>query len=97
MSEASSQQMEAFGLLASDFEVTYPLWPCVARAFRPFEAMGTQWRVGVNGAVGLDYAPLWGLLEILDIGGADRHGVFEDIRRMEHEALRIMNAKENKT
>ncbi|MGE9760918.1 DUF1799 domain-containing protein [Pseudomonas sp. PDM20] len=83
--------MEAFGLAPGDFETGYALWPCVAPALRVLDAMGTQWRVGGGGAIGLDYAVLPQVMQWLGIGRRSRAVLFEDLRHMEQEALKVIN------
>jgi len=50
-----------------------------------FEALSTQWRVGVRGATGLDYAALPVTARML---GITARSVFDDIRVMEAAALK---------
>lgn len=49
--------------------------------------MLTQWRVGVGGLVGLDYAALYPLLDREAEGRGDWDGLFDDVRVMEHAIL----------
>lgn len=50
----------------------------------------TQWRVGFNGATGLDYEVLFALLDRRGYAGDEWERMFEDIRLMEREALAAM-------
>ncbi|MDQ7987074.1 DUF1799 domain-containing protein [Pseudomonas sp. G34] len=61
------------------------VWPCSWPAFRVFEALSTQWRVGVRGATGLDYTALPVTARMLGIAA---RSVFDDIRVMEAAALK---------
>jgi hypothetical protein len=56
--------------------------------------MNTQWRMGMNGATGLDYSALPILFETLGI--ADRAKVFRDMQIMENEALKTMRENNGK-
>lgn len=51
--------------------------------------MGTQWRVGMAGAIGLDYAALPAVMALSRIPEADQPEVFADLRVMESAALKV--------
>lgn len=57
--------------------------------------MCTQWRTGVGGAVGLDYAVLPVIMELVGIEQSERLAVFNDLRIMEDAALQHIR-KDNK-
>lgn len=67
-------------------------WPAV----ECFQAMGTQWRTrGMDGALqGLDYNALPVVMRLCAIAVKDRKTVFEDIRIMEIETLRIVKERQ---
>ncbi len=54
--------------------------------------LNTQWRTaGMTGVrTGLDYAPLFVLMDKQQISGQDWHNTFEDIQAMERSALMAM-------
>jgi len=52
--------------------------------------LGSQWRTGFSGATGLDYAPLFQLLDRKGLTGDAWWAMFDDIRTMESEALSAM-------
>ena len=59
---------------------------------RLFDAMRTQWRVGMGGAYGLDYGPMLCTGGVMDLLGIeDREYAFEGIRVMESVALDEMH------
>ena len=60
-----------------DFEV----WPENWQALEMWLQVCTQWRVGMNGAVGLDYNVLKWLFELYDV--KDQRSLFEDLQIME--------------
>ncbi|MCU0842962.1 MAG: DUF1799 domain-containing protein [Thiobacillaceae bacterium] len=62
-------------------------WPAV----RVFDALGTQWRMSMAGPIGLDYAALPMVFDLLGI--EDRAAVFEDLRTMERAALEELTRK----
>jgi hypothetical protein len=85
--------MAAFGFSAEDFEVEVGVWPDCWASFECFSAMRTQWRVGMNGATGLDYVALEPVMRLQGIPKAERNTTFEDIRTMEMAALEVMQAQ----
>jgi hypothetical protein len=61
-------------------------WP----ALLLFSALGTQWRMGMAGATGLDYAALAAVMDLHEIAPAQRRERFDEIRTMERAALDAM-------
>lgn len=53
--------------------------------------MGTQWRVGMAGATGLDYGSLPVVFRMVQVPRCDWQDVFEGIRAMESAALDEMS------
>lgn len=64
------------------------LWPDNVTAWQCWCAVQTQWRVGMAGATGLDYAAVEALLRINGIRGDQRRELFADLRIMEGATLR---------
>lgn len=60
-----------------DFEVWEENWT----ALQMWLLVCTQWRVGMNGPVGLDYAAVKWMMELYEID--DQRAVFEDLQIME--------------
>jgi hypothetical protein len=56
-----------------------------------FDAMRTQWRVGMNGAAGLDYTSLPVVLRLQSIPRNDWPDTFDCVRVMEAEAMKVMS------
>ena len=54
-----------------------------------FVAMGTQWRVGMGGPTGLDYAVVPTVMDLHEVPPSRRRRLFDDLRVMESEALRV--------
>lgn len=63
---------------------------CNAEAFYVFESMATQWRIGMAGATGLDYAAMPVVMDMVGVARKRRPEVFESVRIMETEALATM-------
>jgi hypothetical protein len=49
--------------------------------------MATQWRPSFGGVIGLDYAALPAVLDLLEVPKKKRAAVFDDLRVMEDAAL----------
>lgn len=67
------------------------MWPENWPAFELFMACKTQWRTGMSGATGLDYLPVFSLLDRRGFTGDEWGQVFEDIRVMEAAALNALH------
>ncbi|MBO9717526.1 MAG: DUF1799 domain-containing protein [Pseudoxanthomonas sp.] len=88
--------LAALGLTPEDFpehEAEFDVWPDNAVAVNVFIAMQTQWRTGLAGATGLDYAALPAVLRLVGVPEPDQPDTFECLRSMEAEALTIMERK----
>jgi hypothetical protein len=72
------------------------VWPDNLDAVNVFISMVTQWRPSFGGVIGLDYAALPAVLDLLNIGRKKRPAVFDEIRVMEDAALQVMRETMNK-
>jgi hypothetical protein len=70
------------------------VWPENERVYFLFLDLQTQWRVGMGGATGLDYAVLFMKLDRMRLTDEEAEELEQDIRTMEHEALRVMAERE---
>ncbi len=52
--------------------------------------MSTQWRIGMAGATGLDYAAMPVVMDMVGVGRKSRPEVFASVQIMEQEALATM-------
>lgn len=67
---------------------TVYLWPECVPAWRHWQQLQTQWRIGMGGATGLDYAGVRAYLDEQDIApGAQRRDIFSCIQACEAAAL----------
>lgn len=88
----SDEALAAFGMTRADIpdreiEVFPDIWP----AFLVFDAMSTQWRMGMGGAVGLDYGVISDVTALLGFTKKQTAKLFPDLRVMEAEALLVMS------
>lgn len=65
------------------------LWPDNVTAWQCWCAVQTQWRVGMSGATGLDYAGVRALLDEEGLSGDERRAVFAGIRACEGAVLEV--------
>jgi hypothetical protein len=85
------KELALFGLKPEDFAADeVQLWPENYLSFQVFQSIKTQWRIGMNGATGLDYnvlSEMWRRFKVLP---KDRDYLFFDIQVMENAALSQM-------
>lgn len=65
------------------------LWPCNLRAWGLWQELQTQWRVGMAGATGLDYASCIAHLHACGLQGDDFLADWEAIREAEAATLSV--------
>ena len=65
------------------------LWPENVDAWRWWTSVQTQWRVGMGGATGLDYAGVRAYLELQDLQPEQLRDVFEGVRAAEAATLEV--------
>lgn len=66
------------------------IWPENWTSVIVFNSAMTQWRYGVNGPTGLDYAVLPLLMDWAGVDDSDRSRVFTNVRLMEMDAIELM-------
>lgn len=69
------------------------VWPENWPAVDLFVRVGTQWRVGMGGASGLDYNVVWRMIDRLRLGAEQEDDLFEDIQHLEREAMKAMRTE----
>ena len=90
MPAATEAEASGWGLTLEEATATVDVWPDNVQAFNTFTASLTQWRMGMNGPVGLDYSALPTILRFTQVPRADWPAVFDDLRVMEDAALSQM-------
>ena len=68
---------------------TLYLWPCNVQAWQCWQGVRTQWRTGMAGATGLDYAGVRAYFDLQGIRGAARRSVFAGIQACEAATLAV--------
>jgi len=92
-SAAPAAPSNAFDISARSKPQEIEIWPENWDVFIIFSKLGTQWRVGMGGATGLDYCALYPMLDKATKDEAEWQQLFDDIKAMESEALSIMASK----
>jgi hypothetical protein len=59
-----------------------------------FDAIGSQWRAGPVGILGLDYNVLYRKLDRMHLSEAEYDDLEEDVRTMESAALETMRTRQ---
>jgi len=82
-------EMRADGWEPEDFEAEDPVevWPENWQAFTTFMQLRTQWLVGVGGPTGLNYVPLFALMDRLGVQGEAWDDFLSDVQVLEAAAL----------
>ena len=73
------------------------VWPDNHAAFNLFNTIGTQWRVGMGGATGLDYGAIYPLLDRIAQDAAEWMDLFDDLQVLERAALKQMSENRSDT
>lgn len=86
------QALASFGLLApdeggDDAGGELWLWPENRAAWDLWQCIQTQWRVGMGGATGLDYAGVQSAMQLIGVARKDRADLFALVRAMEGATL----------
>ena len=79
--------------MAADQSMNCAVWPCCWKSVEVFARLATQWRVGMAGAIGLDYAAVPVVMRAVSVPATDRAAVFDDLQVMEREALAVLREK----
>jgi len=93
-----AQYLKDWGLPVSQYADMFSVevWPENWTAWRLFEALQTQWRVGAGGVVGLDYGVLADELRAREIPHEDHDRLRTEVRIMEAAALQEIYAEVDK-
>jgi hypothetical protein len=65
------------------------LWPDNVLAWNCWQGVQTQWRVGMGGATGLDYAGVRAFLDEQQLPADERRGVFSGIQACDRATLDV--------
>lgn len=66
------------------------IWPESEAAVKLFSELCTQWRLGSDGPIGLDYNVLFHKLDRMKLKRAEYERLESAVRKMEDEALTLM-------
>jgi hypothetical protein len=91
--EPNEAELAGLGLTLEDMATT-EIWPDNVRACSVFQALGTQWRTGMGGPSGLDYAVIPVAMRLCNVPRLEWQQLFDDLRVMEAAALAVMHEKD---
>lgn len=86
-------ELEVAGLTWDEVTTSCEIWPENWQAYELFCALDTQWRIGMAGPTGVDYAALPVALRMVGAARAEWRQLMSDIRIMESAALKAMRDK----
>lgn len=85
-------EMRAQGFEPEDYATdVVGVWPEHHQAVRFFRRLQTQWRHGMNGPTGLEYASVLALLRTLRLPKEQAGAVFDSVQVMEAAAMQEMH------
>jgi Phage related hypothetical protein (DUF1799) len=73
------------------------LWPECLLSWRCWMSVQSQWRVGMGGPTGLDYAGVRAYLELAGLRKRERSEVFADLVLMERVTLEVWADRRNQS
>ncbi len=82
--------MAAMGFTPEDYDEGVDIWPENRPVLDLFALVQTQWRIGPAGATGLDYGPLFRVMDELGYRGQAWRDMLDDLRVIELAALAAM-------
>lgn len=91
--EPSDAELEVAGLTRDDVATSCEVWPENYQTYLLLCTMDTQWRIGMAGPTGLDYAALPVALRMIGAPRADWQNLMADVRVMESTALQAMRTE----
>jgi hypothetical protein len=92
---ATKHSAGLFGLSLEELpDEIIPIWDMNYNTFRMFDALRTQWRVGMGGAIGIDYGVIRDVGKMLGLKNKEINEMFPDLQVMENEALITMRENE---
>lgn len=96
--EEVDKALAAFGLVAEGLPdpETVDVWPENRAPMEVFAGMQTQWRIGMKGATGLDYAAMPAVMTMVGVKRKRRADVMGAVQVMERETLRLWAERREK-
>ena len=84
-------ELRGTGFVPTDYELDdVEVWPENWQAWTLFTDMRTQWRVGFSGRTGLDYTPMFALMDRMHLSDDDWRELFDDVKVLEASAMRAV-------
>lgn len=93
-SEKELAEMAAAGMSEEDFGAgAVEVWPENWPAYQLFAFLGTQWRAGGMGIIGLDYSTMWQKMDRMNLEPSEYEELEADMQVMEYAAIAAMSVK----
>ena len=89
-----AEELAIFGFSPEDYSEEVEIWTDFEKAVDLFMFLGTQWRMGANGAIGLDYNVVYHKLDRMKLSDDDYAQMEADIQVLETAALAELRAKD---
>ncbi len=89
----TADELRMTGLTMDEAMPSVDIWPDNWRTVMLFDAIGTQWRVGMGGPVGIDYNVMFHKLDRLNLPPSEYEEIESGVRVMEEAALAIMRKR----
>jgi hypothetical protein len=86
----------AFNIVSDKVAATnavFEVWEENWEAVQMFLRLQTQWRMGMNGVIGLDYGAAKWLFRLYAVKVKDQRSLLEDLQVMEAAAMEKLNAE----
>lgn len=89
----TKEEAARFGLSVEEASPKFEVWPDCWESVSVFTRLGTQWRTAQGYVTGLDYCAIGPVFDLMHISEEDRPLIFDDLRVMEGEALKVYQEK----
>lgn len=95
-SDKELAEMAAAGLSEDDFgAAAVEVWPENWTAYQLFAFLGTQWRGGGMGLIGLDYTAMWKKMDRMNLEPGEYDELEADVQVMEYAAIAAMSVNQD--
>lgn len=85
--------MAIAGLRREEVATSVEVWPDNVRAFNVFQALRTQWQVGMSGPTGLNFLVAYNRMDRMGLSPEEYNQLDEDLQVMEATALQVIHER----
>jgi len=94
--DPTAEELSVAGLTPEDVATSVEIWPENVRAYELFRSMRTQWRIGMAGPTGMDFAVAYRRMDRMRLMPAEYDRLDQDLQVMELIALQVMHEQAEK-